>query len=137
MSHRCRTGAPIPGEVIYSPEQAAGVCSYYQEALRLRDWIVEVRIVPLSEMPSGIQARVDWNLLRKSAVIRLLRPLDFRRRREFSGAQDMELDIVHELCHLHLAPLGVESGTPEDTAQEQAIEALSQAYVALVRGRRK
>jgi len=123
------------GEVIYDAAEAAAMCSWYQGVLRLRDWRVEVVISSKRDMPAKVQAKIDWNLLRKTATIRLMRPWDYRRS-GFKGAQDMELDIVHELCHLHLAPLGVDPDSAEDTAQEQAIEAISEACVALVRAKR-
>lgn len=118
-------------EVILSPGQAADVCMRYQKLLRLQDWRVEVVIVPKSKLRTRTQAQIDWLLLRRSATISLLRPADYRRL--FREPQDMELDIVHELCHLHLLGLGVIDGTPEDIAQEQAIEALSEGIVTLAR----
>lgn len=124
--------------VTYDGPGAQAICSWYQGMLRLRDWSVAVEISTKAQMRTGVQAQIDWNLLRKTAVIRLLRASDYRRMYEPKlGPQDMELDIVHELCHLHLAPLDVKPDTPEDVAQEQAIEALSAAYVSLVRAKRK
>jgi hypothetical protein len=42
----------------------------------------------------------------------------------------MEKTLVHELLHLHFAPFAAPDGTPEDTAQEQAIDLIAKALVA-------
>lgn len=117
-----------------SEAAAARCCADYQRVLRLQDWRVRVRIVPANEIDGRSQAQVHWQLARRMAVVKLMAPADYALR--YEEPQDHELDLVHELCHLHLLGLNVAADTPEDMAQEQAIEALSEAIVSATRAAR-
>jgi hypothetical protein len=120
-----------PAAVTLTEQQAAAALEEYQRILRLQDWRISVRICAAAEIDNRSQAQINWHLARRSATIRLLCPADYLTR--YEEPQDMEVDLVHELCHIHLIGLNVAADTPEDLAQEQAIEALSEAVVALRR----
>ena len=108
--------------------QASKCLAKWQGILGLKDWRIELRIVPAAEMVNvdedGTPAEAEVEPLSdlRLARLRLLRAKDC----EKLGAEpatDHELCIVHELLHLHWR------GTPE----EQAVHALSSALVALSR----
>lgn len=67
----------------------------------------------------------------KEATIRLLDPIDFPPDRD--APQDIELDLCHELLHLHMAPFAPSTNTLQDTMMEQAIESIAKALVSLKR----
>jgi hypothetical protein len=102
--------------------------AYWQLLLRLRDWRIDIVLTDVQDLGPGRLARVDWALIQKHATVRLLDPA------ADAAHDDLEMSLVHELIHLHLAPIGVEDGTAEDMAQETAIEMLAGALVELRRG---
>jgi len=107
------------------PELAA----YWQAKLRLQDWQIEVAYVKDLASPDG------------SPVYGLCYPfLDNKQAKIFirdpetstplaTSAPSVEKIIVHELCHLHFAPLSG-SSKAEVAAEEQAVWAISGAMVA-------
>ncbi len=113
-------------------QELQALCSLWQKRLRLQDWTVVVRVVRRHEMAlKDVQGECEWVLPRKQAVIRLLDPVDYVPERIVP--QDMETDLVHELLHLYFAPFDADDGTLEEMHQEQAINAIGQALVALAR----
>jgi hypothetical protein len=95
--------------------------------LRLSDWLVTVGILRLRDMAGQRAAQIDWHLTKKVAVLELLDPVDFPPNSMLP--QDHEVDLVHELLHLHFAPFAAPDGSAEDVAQEQAIDLISRALV--------
>lgn len=77
-------------------------------------------------------ADCNWQIKKRQAVINLRDPMDFDP--GWFGTRDMELSLVHELLHLHLAPWSPEAQTEEDVFEEQAIHAISLALVNLDKG---
>lgn len=121
-------------EVILTEEQLQERLKYWQEKLRLQDWEIEVKIKKSWDMPENTVACVDWTLNRKIATIFVLDP-DFYSP-YCAGERDMEQDLVHELLHLHLAPIHDHFGNNDkifSTFEEQAIESIASALIALDR----
>ena len=88
-------------EVIYNQEQLNERLAYWQEKLRLRDWMVEISIVRERDMHNDeANAEIYRNTANKTAYINIADPIDFDDRRP----EDMEWLLVHELLHLHFAP---------------------------------
>lgn len=71
---------------------------------------------------------MDYNLQHKWAKVAVLAPQDDWANRIVP--RDEEFTLVHELVHLHFAPLGDLDHTPE----EQAINALTEAILGRKRG---
>lgn len=116
-----------------SQAELEAACRYWQELLRLQHWDVVVRLARQYEMDAGNQGECEWNLRKRMALIKVLDAADWDPRTPWP--QDQEQTLVHELLHLHFAPFRAEQGTAEDTAQEQAIDAIARALVELKRGR--
>jgi hypothetical protein len=76
----------------------------WQQRLSLQDWSISVVVSRASELKPTTLGNIHWDLKRKSAVIRVLDPADYRL--SFPDMlQDMEFTMVHELIHLELAPV--------------------------------
>lgn len=113
-------------------EQLEALCREWQKTLRLQDWDVKVRIVRQRDMDNhNAQGEVDWTLPKKSAAISILDPTDYPPNSWWG--QDIERTLVHELLHLHFAPFVEEEDGLKRVAEEQAIDCLAIALVALKR----
>lgn len=118
---------------------AAARCRYWQSVLRLRDWNVVVKFGRSFDMSSPGAVGQCWqSTSQRRAIITLLDPVDFRPAVDAvdDHAHDIEDTIVHELLHLHFGDLRVPKGeqeTPEQIAEERAIDAITGALVALDR----
>lgn len=113
-------------------EELQALCEVWQKRLRLQDWTVVVRIVRGRELPDGAEGQVTWVLSRREALIKVRDPIDYLP--EGMVPEDMEANLVHELLHLYFAPFDAEDDSLEEMHQEQAINAISAALVALARG---
>ncbi|MGE5572944.1 MAG: hypothetical protein ACM3ZU_08010 [Bacteroidota bacterium] len=106
------------------------LCRTWQKRLRLQDWIVEVRVVRARDMATeGDLGNSMWNLTARRAIVKLLDPIDHSP--EDQVPYDPEQTLVHELLHIHFALCDTKPETPERTAQEQAIDSIASALVAL------
>ncbi|MEK3887459.1 hypothetical protein [Bacillus sp. FSL K6-3431] len=113
-------------EILLTQEQLQEKLVYWQEKLRLQDWILTARIARAREMNAEYVAQVNWNLSKKMATIYILDPIDYPD--DCMGDRDMENDLVHELLHLHLAPISEhfsENKAVYNTFEEQAIESIA------------
>lgn len=103
----------------------------WQRTLRLEDWNVEFSFARKHQMPlkdRDIGGAATWCIGKKMAAIQVLAPIDYP---ETMVPQDQEVTLVHELLHLHLAP--TEISEDRETEEEQAINAIAIALVALRR----
>jgi len=99
---------------------------YWQRVLRLQDWEVDFDINRFYEMNIANRAEVHWDLNHKMARIDIRPPADVvPSSRKYTKYDAI---IVHELLHLHFAPLDKwPKGSTENILLEQAIEAIAQA----------
>lgn len=110
-----------------TPKQLRKCCSEWQAKLRLSEWDVQVRFVPVREMPSQHHlGMVQWHLDEKHANISLVKP--GQESTEIMRPYNVEETLVHELLHLLLAPIDVEDGLAS-TALEFSINAIAGALV--------
>lgn len=113
-------------------EELQALCGVWQRRLRLQDWIVEVQVVRARDMDTdGDHGNSLWNLTSRRAIIRLLDPIDYAP--DGQVPYDQEHTLVHELLHIYFALCDTKPDTPERTAQEQAIDSIAGALVALAR----
>ena len=109
---------------------------YWQKALYLQDWNIDLRIVRQWEMGDFTTlAQCQWFLSRKDAIIQVLAPsdLDGISRRFINGEEcDYDISLVHELLHLHFAPFHKDE---DDIWHEQAINAISRSVVNVWRSK--
>jgi len=123
-------------EVILTKEQLQEKLIEWQKALRLQDWIIEAKIVRGRDMNVECVAQVNWVLSKKMATISILDPIDYPP--DCMAERDMENDLVHELLHLHLAPIN-DHFSKDDSIytmfEEQAIESIASGLIHMARSR--
>jgi hypothetical protein len=110
--------------------------SIWQKRLNLQDWDVALEVVRGAELRPKTLGNIHWDTEKKTAVIRVLDPADYRL--PFPEMlDDMEFTVVHELIHLEIAP--VLSHFPRSDAdrseEEHAVNHLTDALLHLDRGR--
>lgn len=122
------------GRRTFNTPMARKLCKEWQRRLRLQDWKLDVSVVRVAEMSQqGALAEFGCVIERKTAIIRLLDPLD----NDSVGnadERDMEKDLVHEIIHCHFAPFIEQRHGVKLTAQEQAIDLISDCIVDIYRG---
>lgn len=115
-------------------DELQALCRVWQERLRLRDWIIDARLARRPEFGNTTQVgRCAWNENHRAARVSVLDPLDADLSNTTTPDNDPELILVHELLHIHFIPFVAQDNTPEDTAQEQAINCIAGALVSLAR----
>jgi hypothetical protein len=102
----------------------------WQRRLALEDWKIESKIVRLNQLPKGTIANIHWSLPRRTATIKVLDPIDSTLPKS-EIARDAELSVVHELVHLSMAKLPLDSANTD--LEEEAVKKLSVALLALDR----
>jgi hypothetical protein len=118
-------------EVILTKEQLQQKCNEWQKRLRLQDWIITVKICRYHETDEGRQAEVTWALSKKMASIKVVNSNDYPP--DCMAPQDMENALVHELLHLHFAPLT--KGQEDDLyiQEEHAIESITSGLITALK----
>lgn len=76
----------------------------WQKRLNLADWNVTVVMSRATELKPKTLGNIHWDLDKKTAVIRVLDPADYRMPFQ-DMLKDMEFTVVHELIHLNFAPV--------------------------------
>ena len=111
---------------------------YWQKALYLQDWTVDLRIVKQYEMGDfNTLAQCQWFIQRKDAIIQVLAPdeLPGVSRRFINNEEcDYDISLVHELLHLHFASFHRDE---DEVGHEQAINAISRGIVKVWREENK
>lgn len=105
----------------------------WQKVLRLQDWVVTVKYARRYEMGQNRSGECSYVLPLKKAEIKLIDPNDHDP--SWIEIPDSEVDLVHELEHLHFAPFmaSMDEDYPGYVAMEQAIDLNAKALVALKR----
>lgn len=76
----------------------------WQKRLTLQGWDISVVVSRASELKPHTLGNIRWDLDKKTAVIRVLDPADYRL--PFASMlRDIEFTVVHELIHLEMAPI--------------------------------
>jgi hypothetical protein len=99
----------------------------WQRRLSMSDWKIETRIVRLSQLPKGTVANIHWSLPRRTATIKVLDPIDSTLPKS-EIVRDTELSVVHELVHLSMAKLPLDSTNTD--LEEEAVKKISTALLA-------
>ena len=108
----------------------------WQKRLNLQDWDVTLEVVRSTELRPRTLGNIHWDNEKKTAVIRVLDPADYRL--PFPEMlDDMEFTVVHELIHLEIAPvLSHFTRSDADRSEEEyAVNHMAEALLHLDRGR--
>jgi hypothetical protein len=102
----------------------------WRQRLKLEDWRISIVRTRLSDLPPKTMGGIRWDKTRKTAVIWVLDPADYRLPfREM--LDDMELTIVHELVHLDIASLP--HSEAHRGSEEHAVSGIAEAMLRLDR----
>ncbi len=123
-----RASSSISEASLLSEQDLEKWVANWQKRLGLEEWKIQTKIVRLNHLPKGTVANIHWSLPRRTATIKVLDPVDST----LSGPafiRDTELSIVHELVHLSMAKLPLDSTDTE--LEEEAVKKISKALLAL------
>lgn len=98
--------------------------AYWQPALRLADWDIEVKAVPSARLDGDDGECCAYPDIKEAEIL-------ITRSRPSSQFADHETILVHELLHCHLSPLQT---SKTEAAVERIVEDLAKAIVRLARG---
>jgi hypothetical protein len=128
---RTTESVPLPPDIKESPlltqEQVVGWVKIWQRRLALSEWKIEAKIVRVSDLPKGTVANIHWSLPRRQATIKVMHPMDSTLP-ESAIVRDTELSVVHELIHLSMAKLPLDSNNTD--LEEEAVKKISTALLA-------
>lgn len=111
-------------------KQIQKLCFEWQKVLRLSDWYVTVRFVPVKEMNSTSHlGMASYCRNHKIAKIKIILERDYDD--NSVTPYDAERTLIHELIHLHLAHNGIDYEDARNAEQEQAINALTDAFITV------
>lgn len=118
--------------VIFTEDELRAKCAEWQKILRLQDWDVRTSIVRAGGMKTEeCNAEISVNVQHRLATLRVLDPIDYGD--DNLNPQDMERHLVHELLHIHLWPFTEDLHGPLEDAEEQALNMIAGALIALYR----
>jgi hypothetical protein len=108
----------------------------WQQRLNLRDWNISVMVARATELKPKTLGNIHWDLDKKTAVIRVLDPADYKLPMK-EMLQDMEFTVVHELVHLGLAPVlsDVARSDANRREEEHTVNHMTEAFLKLDRGK--
>src|SRR6476469_262087 len=118
---------------LITEEMVSAWVARWQQRLEMGDWKIETKIVRLSQLPKGTIANIHWSLPKHTATIKVLDPIDSTLPRS-EITRDTELSVVHELVHLSMAKLPLDSKNTE--LEEETVKKLSTALLALDKAER-
>lgn len=111
------------------------MCEYWQEKLFLLNWTVFVKICnprETSEWGNNSTGYIHVNETHRTAHLNISSDLSTAKEGNLPW-WDHEHLIVHELLHLHFWPFGLQTGTPQQMAEEQAINAITRSLISFKR----
>jgi len=119
---------------LLAEKYAAERLSLWQKRLSLQDWNISLLVVRASELKPKTLGNIHWDADKKTAVIRVLDPADYKL--PFSEMlQDLEFTVVHELIHLELSPVlsPLQRNDANRREEEHAVNHMADALLKLDR----
>jgi len=107
----------------------------WQQRLSLEDWKITLEVARASELKPHTLGNIHWDADRKTAVIHVLDPADYRM--SFPDMlKDVEFTVVHELIHLELVPVlaPLQRTDANRRDEEHAVNHMADALLQLDRG---
>jgi hypothetical protein len=104
----------------------------WQKRLNLHDWNISIELSRTSDLKPKTLGNIHWDADKKSAVIRVLDPSEYKLPVPEIFA-DMEFTVVHELIHLELASLPRSDASRRE--EEYAVNRIADALLKLDRTR--
>jgi hypothetical protein len=106
----------------------------WQRRLNLQDWNITVVVARATELKPKTLGNIHWDADKKTAVIRVLDPADYKLPFE-DMLKDMEFTVVHELIHLELSPVlsPLQRNDANRREEEHAVNHMADALLKLDR----
>jgi hypothetical protein len=106
----------------------------WQNRLNLQDWKISVIVARAKDLKPRTLGNVHWDLDKRTAVIRVLDPVDYRLPPD-KILPDIEFTVVHELIHLQMAPTlaDLHRTDANRVLEEKAVNRMAEALLALDR----
>ena len=120
----------IPKTVILSIEELRERLKHWQKVLRLQDWIIIVDFAEGSVIHGDASNQHSASLKRARVLIA---SEETWKPSQYQPEHDMELDIVHELLHLHFSGMETPNEGPGCWSFEGGIECIATALIGLHR----
>lgn len=107
----------------------------WRSRLGLQDWDISVLVSRASGLKPNSLGNIHWDLEKKTAVIRVLDPADYRLPFD-AMLRDIEFTVVHELIHLEIAPVlsDLQRTDANRLEEEHTVNHLADALLTLDRG---
>jgi hypothetical protein len=105
----------------------------WQRNLSLEDWNISILMCRRGDLKLKTLGGIRWDKSKRTAVISVLAASEYRLPVD-EMLDDMEMTIVHELIHVHLAALPRSEASRRD--EERAVNQLAQALLRLDRKHR-
>jgi hypothetical protein len=133
-----------PNPVSITPRERTIACQafaaerlwFWQRRLNLQDWQISVAMARTSELRPRTLGNIHWDLEKRSAIIHVLDPADYRMPLR-AMLDDMEFTVVHELIHLGLAPVlaDLQRTDANRREEEHTVNHMADALLKLERGK--
>lgn len=133
--------SPISGEPdhtegsdVWTDRELNGYVTKWAEILNLRHWDIKIRWARNFEGMEDANGHCRWVLQKLAAVIRIQARVD--NDPDIPWEHDVERTVVHELLHLHFAPLEEDhwkQGSMKNCELEQTINLVTDALIHLDR----
>ena len=107
----------------------------WQKRLNLQDWDISLVVARAGEMKPKTVGHIGWDRAKKSAVIQVLDPADYRLPLD-AMLRDIEFTVVHELIHLEMVPIlsDLQRTEANRMEEEHAVNHMTEALLKLDRG---
>ena len=132
-----RGAAPVAHErTVLTETFAQEKLWYWQQRLNLQEWNITLQVSRATELKPKTLGNIHWDRDKKTAVIRVLDPADYRL--PFHAMlDDVEFTVVHELIHLELVPVlaDLQRNEANRLEEEHAVNHVAEALLKLQRGK--
>ncbi len=107
----------------------------WQPRLSLEDWNITVLVSRASELKPRTLGNIHWDGDKKTAIIRVLDPIDYKGMAFDDVLKDIEFTVVHELIHLELSPVlsPLQRNDANRREEEHAVNHMADALLKLDR----
>lgn len=107
----------------------------WQQRLELQDWNISVAVSHPADLKPRTLGNIHWDAEKKTAVIRVLDPADYKQLTFDAILKDIEFTVVHELIHLELSPVlaPLQRNDANRREEEHAVNHMADALLKLDR----
>lgn|GEM_PF-816795 len=134
-SARSAAAAEAREHTLIAQRFASERLALWQPRLSLEDWNITVLVSHANELKPRTLGNIHWDGDKKTAVIRVLDPADYKGMSFDDVLKDIEFTVVHELIHLELSPVlsPLQRNDANRREEEHAVNHMADALLKLDR----